>query len=180
MGSVGVVIAARAHVGLTLDCLRSLWWHTMGFRLYLFDGVPAAEVSRAWNRGLRLAAEDGCDVAVVLNNDTQVTAGWLAPLVEGCDAFDLVGPASDHAGGHPVQERDGPDGPGPRTGYTAVPALNGFCLAARMAWWQWSGGFDETRFLGNEDELIARTQARCAVAHASFVWHVGAATRRDQ
>lgn len=173
----GVVVAANGHVDLTLECLRTLWWHTTGFRLYLFDGVPASDVSRAWNRGLALAAADRCDVAVVLNNDTRVTAGWLAPLVAGCEAFDLVGPTSNHAGGYASQERAAPHGPGPQTGYTAVERLNGFCLAARVSWWVDHNGFDCARFVGNEDELIQRTGARCAVANASWVWHQGRGTR---
>lgn len=175
--SVAIIIAANGHVDLTLDCLRSLWWHTSGFRLYLEDGVPQDRVSAVWNRGLRNAAADGCEVAVVLNNDTLVQAGWLTPLVEGLRDYDLVGPATNCAGGNAAQERDGPEGPGKREGYTAVQALNGFCLAGRTRWWVEEGGFDEGLFLGSEDELIARSGARCAVAHASYVWHVGRGTR---
>ena len=174
--TTAIIISANGFIDLSLKCLESLAFHTVDYRTYFQDGVPQHLVTSTWNRQLIDAVDDGCEAAVVLNNDCRVTEGWLAPLLQGLDHYDLVGPTSNSAGGYPRQTREAPRGAGKQDGYTPTSMLNGFCLCAEIEWWE-RYLFDDTLFLGCEDELIIRSKARCAVAHASYVHHVGGATR---
>jgi GT2 family glycosyltransferase len=142
----------------------------------------------ACNRG---AAGARGDFIFFLNNDLVFLPGWFEPMRGAFDRFagaGLVGNvqlvattgAIDHTGmlfnhqGKPVHDTVRPLR-ARLTGYRAVPALTGACLAVRSAEWRTLGGFDEGYVNGGEDvDLCLRALAagrRNYVALRSVVRH---------
>jgi GT2 family glycosyltransferase/acetyltransferase-like isoleucine patch superfamily enzyme len=122
------------------------------------------------NRGLALAKGDQI---CLLNNDTEVTPGWLGEMLGVLREYPdcgLVGPMSDNVSG----SQCGPRG----RGSVPVQRLVGFCLLVRRAVVEKLGGLDERYGLGNFDDddyclraLIAGFTLR--IARGSFVHHRG-------
>ncbi len=129
------------------------------------------------NRGYAVACNQGArvssrQVVVFLNNDTEVQAGWLEPLVDELERHPEVGAVGarllypdgtvQHAGVDLVLGPDGVlDGVHRCLGAagddravlerSAVPVVTGALLAVRRdAFWA-AGGFDERYWNGNED-----------------------------
>jgi GT2 family glycosyltransferase len=151
---------------------------------------------RACNQGLDLAEGE---LVCILNNDTEVCAGWLAALVAALAApgTGMVGPRSNLIAGPQVV----PQGPtldrtgtnvaahrwaaawaSPRRDRTWVTSrLVGFCLLLRGVDLEELGGFDEGFGIGNyeDDDLCRRVLASgrsLRVADGSVVLHHGGAT----
>ncbi len=128
--------------------------------------------ARASNQG---AAAAGGDLLLFLNNDTEVTEGWLEPLVWTLDHDPYVGAVGSkllfpdgtvqHAGVALVQG-DSPAGPllgGQHLAYgkpadspaadkaMVVRCLTAACLLVRREAFEAAGGFDEAYWNGNED-----------------------------
>lgn len=120
--------------------------------------------ARACNQGARLARSP---VVVLLNNDTEVRAGWLRALLDALDRHPDAGAVGarlvypdgrlQHTGislvPDPANEAlDGTlrtDNPGPWA--LDVPAVSGACMAVRSELFAALGGFDEGYWNGNED-----------------------------
>ena len=125
------------------------------------------------NAGISLALSMGADIIGVLNNDTIVEPGFLAPLVKALDVLGssrgterAVSPDIRYADAPdvswwrgstldlrsgwprhltPDEQSAGKDGPIP------TPLLSGCCIVARAETWRRVGNFDERLFLIYED-----------------------------
>lgn len=140
----------------------------LGIRLDQNEGFPVAA-----NEGMAMATGD---YVCVLNNDTEVTDGWLEEMLAVMRLHPdcgLVGPMSDNVSGAQKGRAT--------AGSTYVTRLVGFCLLIRRDVIDAIGGFDPLFGLGNYDDddyvlraLVAGYRAR--IAHASFVKHLGSQT----
>ena len=149
----------------------------------------------AVNAGLR---ESTGEFVCILNNDTEVTDGWLAPLLTTLDVpgTGLVGPRTNCISGPqaiadaPGFQQLGSSGlhawarswrDSRPDAHWATNRLVGFCLVARRTLFEDLGGLDEGVGRGNfeDDELCARVRSsgrQCRVTERSIVLHHGSAT----
>ena len=149
----------------------------------------------AVNAGLRATTGE---YVCILNNDTEVVDGWLAPLIATLEIphTGLAGPRTNRISGpQAIADAPGFDQLGSAglhewarawrstrpDVHWATGRLVGFCLAARRTRLQELGGFDEGVGRGNfeDDELCARVRGAglaCRVAEQSLVLHHGSAT----
>ena len=130
-------------------------------------------------------------VLAFLNNDLELTPGWLPPMLEtlrGAEAPGIVGnvqinPATgliDHAGvffgidGMPRQARKNRKR-GPAAAVTEWNAVTAACMLARASVFSEAGGFDESYRNGFEDiDLCVRLRLkgyRHYVANQSRIYH---------
>ena len=213
-GLTSVIIPVFNRWELTKACLESLKRHTvLPFEIIVVDNgstdktprrlghTSARVITNQENLGFPKAVNQGLaasrgEFVCILNNDTQVTTGWLEALLTALDipGTGLVGPRTNEIGG--LQKV--PDAPGPdrgvaahawarrwveeRTGRTWITdRLVGFCLMARRRTIERVGAFDEGFGMGNfeDDELGRRVMAAgmtLRVADDAFVLHHGSAT----
>jgi GT2 family glycosyltransferase len=176
---VSIVIPVFNQAGHTVECLASLAANTAGvpFEVILFDNgstdatrqlfesVPRLSYLRSEeNLGFVLACNRAAerargDILLFLNNDTQVTPGWLPPLIDALRQGGAVGAAGpkivfpdgrlQEAGGHVL-----PDGESELVGLFEDPELprynrarevaycSGVCLAVSTDRFRALGGFD--------------------------------------
>jgi glycosyltransferase involved in cell wall biosynthesis/GT2 family glycosyltransferase len=148
---------------------------------------------RSANRGLALRRRD----VVLLNNDTVVTPGWLAEMLEVAYAHDRVAavvPLSNNASICSVpayceptdmRELEGHDlklNSLPR--FTAIPTGVGFCMLMRHVVLNMIGGFDPAygRGYNEENDWSMRAQTLGFIvlrANRALVYHLGAASFGD-
>jgi len=214
-GLVSVIIPVHGHWNLTRSCLNSLRETTsVGLEVIVVDDASPDEtadrlaeqddvvvVSNDRNLGFPAAVNRGIERSTgefvcVLNNDTEVTSGWLDELlaVLAIEGTSLVGPRSNqvsglqHVAGSPLLT-DTPtahewakEWSGRRRGRSwRTNRLVGFCLVARRSTLVELGGFDEGFGRGNfeDDELCDRildAGGELRVADGSVVLHHGSAT----
>jgi GT2 family glycosyltransferase len=196
--NVSIIIPVYDKLELTKQCLESLWRHTPGDRYEIIvvdngstDGTAeylrgledegrVRALIQEQNLGFARACNRGAAAArgrylLFLNNDTEVTDGWLSPLVQTLDQDPFVGAAGNkllfpdgtiqHAGVALVLE-DRPGGQlfGARhvlyrkssdTRAANQPqimrALTAACLLVRSEAFFGVTGFDEAYWNGNED-----------------------------
>ena len=157
------------------------------------------------NAGVRAASHDR---VVILNNDTRVTPGWDAPLLEALTdpTVFACGPLSNAASYQSVPHlkqgdawavNDLPPGVTPlrlgealRNAFSGrlltLPILNGFCYAVRRSQFLELGGLDEQAFphgYGEEVDLMLRARdagLRSLVTPDSFVYHYKSITFAGQ
>lgn len=214
-GLVSVVIPVWNLWHLTAACLEALRRHTpepleiivvdngsrdeTPARLAAADDVTV--IRNATNRGFAAACNQGIaaargELVCLLNNDTEVTEGWLDALRSALavPGTGLVGPRSNrisglqvvpaapalsdasdaHAWAHEWREQ--------RRGRSwLTQRLVGFCLLARRELFEAIGGFDEGFGVGNyeDDDLGERVLAAglsLRVADDAVVLHHGSAT----
>lgn len=222
-GLTSIVILAHNQLSLTRRCIDSIRLLTdEPFELVLVDngssdGTPAffralaasdprvTLVLNADNRGFPAGCNQGIATArgaqvLLLNNDTVVTTGWLARLLDALyseDGVGLAGPCSNRVSGDqqvPVayQEDDlsGLDGFAwvfgqARAGRVQqTDRLVGFCLLIRRSVIDAVGPLDEGFGIGNfeDDDYCRRAQLagfKAVIARDAFVHHVGGATFRS-
>lgn len=212
-GVVSIVIPVHNRWDLTEACLASIEAHTpVPHEIIVVDngstdgtaaGLLAAGVTVVTNdrnRGFPTAVNQGIlatrgEFTCVLNNDTEVTAGWIEALLNTLEVprTAMVGPRSNRIAGF-QRIPDGPAADDPaahqwaaewtlgREGLTwPIGRLIGFCLLLRRNTLEQLGGFDEGFGIGNyeDDELGNRILARgndLRVADAAVVIHHGSAT----
>ncbi|MEM6533227.1 MAG: glycosyltransferase [Myxococcota bacterium] len=187
---VSIVIPVFNRVEYTEACLRALAAHTpadVGFELVIVDnassdGTPAllAQLegavvvhrnetnlgfAKACNQGARLASGE---ILVFLNNDTEVHAGWLRPLLDELDEQPKTGAVGSrllypdgtvqHAGvaiGRdqiPYHIHSGLAANDPKvTERRAFPIVTAACIAVRRQEFFDLGAFDEGFINGHED-----------------------------
>jgi len=146
------------------------------------------------NQGLRAATGDQ---ALLLNNDTIVTTGWLARMLDCLESgpqVGLVGPVSNNVCGtqcvgtryDDITKLDGfawDWGKAHDRSYQATERLIGFCLLIRREVMEKIGVFDERFGIGtfeDDDFCLRAIQAgfQCLIATDSFVHHFGNQTFR--
>lgn len=130
------------------------------------------------NAGFRRAVELGATAIALLNDDIEVAAGWLRPLLAALDGDTTLGAVqpklllagSDPARINSVGVAVGGDGAGRDIGYgemdgpefagdRPIDLFTGGAVLFRATFLQATGGFDETYFLYYEDLDLARRGA---------------------
>ena len=152
-------------------------------------------LAAACNRGAAIARGD---IIALLNNDTEVTPGWVAALVEALDAYPWAGAAASkillfdrrnvlHTAGDMMGKDGIPRNRGvweeDRGQYDDQRVVFGGCggaVAYRRSVWEALGGFDEDLFMYLEDvDLAWRMQLAgwgTVFAPAARVYHHLSAT----
>ncbi len=213
-GVTSIVIPVYGMWELTERCLASIREHTPeDYEIVVVDDCSPDEtlfelvshdvvvVANATNLGFPGAVNAGLAKATgefvcVLNNDTEVTPGWLTEMhtalrVEGVA---MVGPRSNRiTGRQAVPKSPGLDEPErahrwaqhwsrQRTGVSwPANTLIGFCILSRRDLYEQLGGFEEGYGQGNFEDLdmslrIRAAGSRLRVADGSVVLHHGSAT----
>ena len=100
--------------------------------------------------GFRIAFSEGYSHAMTLNNDTRISKGFVAALLDPRLPADagIVGPMSDLLGFPCAVADQKPDAANyaPRAQYRAVPAVEGTALVLSRECWQTIGGLDLRTF----------------------------------
>ena len=212
-GVVSVVIPVWNNWELTAACLDSLDRYAEAELEVIVvdngstDGTPIGLADRDVrviandeNRGFPIAVNQGIaassgEFVCVLNNDTEVTEGWLTEMLEtlATPGTGVVGPRTNRVSGLQAVA-DAPalvDTEAARTwaatwhatrgGSWLINRLVGFCLLARRSLFEELGGFDEGFGIGNyeDDELGSRVRGAgldLRVADGAVVLHHGSAT----
>lgn len=181
--TVSIVIPHYGAEGLLRGCLASLWAHTaLEIEVVVVDNgtghpIDADIVIRndtnlgfaaACNQG---AAAGGGRYFVFLNNDTEVRADWLEPLIvhlergAGIVGSLLLYPGGQiqHAGVRLLRDQNGIlVAENRRQAYAqgVVDAVTGACLAIHRDLFFRLGGFDEGYHNGYEDVALCLTAGR--------------------
>jgi N-acetylglucosaminyl-diphospho-decaprenol L-rhamnosyltransferase len=146
------------------------------------------------NVGFRRAVEGGATTIALLNDDIEVAAGWLQPLIDALDSDPTLGAAQPKlllAGSDPARINSlgvtiGRDAAGTDVGFDQldgpefatdrpIESFTGGAVLFRSQFLEATGGFDESYFLYYEDVDLARRGAelgwtyRCVAS--SRVWH---------
>ncbi len=152
----------------TIDAVRDAYPEVQTLRLDANLGFAGGN-----NAGISLALSKGAEIIGVLNNDTIVEPGFLAPLVHVLDGSE-AGSGRDRAVSPDIRYADAPEvswwrgstldlGSGwprhltpeeqsdERRTLTPTPLLSGCCIVARAETWRRVGYFDERLFLIFED-----------------------------
>jgi glycosyltransferase involved in cell wall biosynthesis/Flp pilus assembly protein TadD/2-polyprenyl-3-methyl-5-hydroxy-6-metoxy-1,4-benzoquinol methylase len=209
-GLTSIIIVVHNQVAYTRECVDSIRLRTDepyelifvdngstdGTAEYLRTLTQAQIVSNRENRGFPAAANQGIalahgEFALLLNNDTVVTTGWLRWMLDvfkkDC-RIGLVGPCSNNVSGEqmiPVHEDlsslDGfawEWGKKHRGVVVETDRLIGFCLMLRRAVLDQVGALDERFGIGcfEDDDLCRRALDagwKAVIARAAFVHHYG-------
>lgn len=207
---VGFIILSYKNIDDTVECIRSLraLSDSNEHRVYLIDNSEAPEYAEGIlqkvaverfaavpnlgyahgnNVGMRMAYEDGCDLLVVMNNDTVVEPGFLAPLAEFLQKTPGVGLVSpliltfqEHkiwssggyyrrALGNYAMTRDPIDAP------TEAEFVSGCCCCFRRELLETVGYFEESYFMYDEDSdwcyRIAKAGLKNYILPESILYH---------
>jgi GT2 family glycosyltransferase len=140
--------------------------------------------------GFRIAFSEGYSHAMTLNNDTRISKGFVAGLLDPRLPADagIVGPMIDR--GFPCAEADRkPDAANyvPRSFYRAIPAVEGTALMLSHACWQSVGGIDLRTFgrygWGIDLDLALRARGGGHGVYATemaYINHFGRRTAKAQ
>jgi GT2 family glycosyltransferase len=177
-----VVIPHFGSVGLTWACWQSLQLHSPDVEVVVIDNgtgvdLPGRVIRNSENRGFAVACNQGAKLAsasnlVFLNNDTEVSDGWLSPLLAALTETavaaatpKLVYPdgSLQCAGVEIVAYPNGQKEPVPRKRDLARCRLrlaSAACLAIRAEAFASVNGFDEGYWNGYEDiDLCLKLEA---------------------
>ena len=166
--NVEIIVVDNASTDGTIDFLKG---EAEAGRLRAIVNPENRGFSKACNQGARAAAGRHL---LFLNNDTEVQAGWLEPLVETLEADERVSAVGSkllfpdrsiqHAGAAVLEDRQLPDPLVARHVHYRKPenapeanqpqtlqALTAACVLIRKAAFENVGGFDEEYWNGYED-----------------------------
>jgi len=152
----------------TIDAVRQSYPEVRTLQLGLNRGFAGGN-----NAGISMALSEGAEIIGILNNDTIVEAGFLAPLVDALADFGPTG-RLERAVSPDIRYSDAPelswwrgstldyrsgwprhltkDEQAPADGAEIpTPLLTGCCMVARAETWRRVGEFDERLFLIYED-----------------------------
>jgi GT2 family glycosyltransferase len=194
--TISIIIPVHNQITLTDQCLKSITEHTpQPVNIIIIDNGSTEDIAslpyefsyirnntntgwvHAINQGLCQTKDS--DLVILLNNDTEVTPGWLTYIIDifrHLPNVGLVGPLSN-APNNPYQYGAPAENPITRRYIShAVPKLTGFCLALSRPLIDTIGGLDPIFGIGNfdDDDYIARailSGYECRVALASYVTH---------
>jgi GT2 family glycosyltransferase len=140
--------------------------------------------------GFRIAFGEGYSHAMTLNNDTRISKGFVAALVDPRLPADagIVGPMLDHGFPYAVtHEKPEAANYVPRPQYRAVPAVEGTALMMSAACWEKTGGLELRKFgrYGWGVDLDLALRARNAgyglyTTEMAYINHFGAKTANDR
>lgn len=211
---VSVIVLTYNNIDLTRMCLESLMGLTCypDWELIIVDNASSdgtQEYLRAFaeqhdcvhlilnERNLGFAGGNNVGLAaargeylVLLNNDTQVTRGWLTGLVRHLrndNTLGLVGPVTNNIANEAmiaISYRDMTEMQDKALAYTArhsrrlqpVDNIAFFCVALRSALWERIGGLDEAFSIGffEDDDYCRRVRGeglKVAIANDVFIHH---------
>ena len=201
-----IIIPAWNKLDETRECLESIFARTgYPYRVILIDNAsdrPAAEyferLSReredlvllrneenlgfikAVNRGM---SRSDADHLCILNNDTVVTAGWLAAMINvvGEDpSVAIVNPSSNNLGQWPDKDEGIDDFAaglaGKESGWMELGAAIGFCMLLSRETKERFGLFDEIYGMGNFEDTdysrrVQQAGLKCVRAKGAYVFH---------
>lgn len=166
---IEIVVVDNASSDATLaklDRIRQAWSN-----LHVLPQTRNTGFAEGNNLGLRWARERGAAFALLLNQDIEVTAGWLKPLLSVMDARPEVAAAQPLVMLHSEPQlinsagnqlhfcgfaycgayRQGIDSVRPEQGIRSVAYASGAALLLRMDALARAGDFDEKLFLYHED-----------------------------
>lgn len=135
---------------------------------------------KATNQGIRVST---APYICLLNNDTEVTAGWLSEMVkvaESSEDIGIVNPNSNTMGAKPRlgQSKDAlaKELSSYTGGYSELAWATGFCMLIKRQLIEKIGLFDEIYGLGNFEDADFSKQAQelgfhSACAQAAYVYH---------
>lgn len=160
-------------------CLQSIVQNTKWPYLLTFcdNYKKNMSLTQIWNH---LIFTSPCAYLTLLNNDTEVTEGWLTKLMETLlsdDSYGFVGPSTNTC--HSPQSRlNIPEKAAQNSGVEVMDQpISGFCITFMRALWEQLGKFDERfDFYGQESKLQVLAQDagfKCVWKRDAFVWHVG-------
>lgn len=199
LSQADVVVVENASSDGTLPLLReqqATWQARTGGRLHVLAQDRNTGFAEGCNIGLAEARRLGAPYAMLLNQDLELTPGWLTPLLEVMDARPSVAAAQPLIVLHEEPELVNTGGnalhfcgfgfcdryrapaaevfPDP-TEVRSVPYASGAALLLRLSALQEAGGFDERMFLYHEDcDLQVRLRQLgydCVTVAASRVGH---------
>ncbi len=207
---VGFVILSYKNVDDTVECIRSLRKLSDGneHRIYLIDNsetpeyaegilrqvtverfasVPNRGYAHGNNVGMRMAYEDGCDLIVVMNNDTVAEPDFLGPMAEFLQktpGVGLISPLILTFQGHRIWSSGGyyrrllgnyAMTREPIRVPTEAEFVSGCCCCFRRELLDSVGYFEESYFMYNEDSdwcyRIAKAGLKNYILPKSVLYH---------
>lgn len=213
-GLISIIIPVLNQSDMTHEALQAVMENTEGYEVVIIDngsdppfkppfsGFNEIRIIRnEENKGYPVAINQGVQEAkgefiILLNNDVVVTPGALNRLAGWLDAYDIIGPLTNYAGG--LQAVQIP-------AYNSIDELNdeaealsessegesqevnwiiGFCMAFKRSTWDKVGNFDESLWPCSGEELNFCLEAKekefkIGIALDTYVHHEGSITFAD-
>jgi O-antigen biosynthesis protein len=183
MNAVNIIVIGFNLGRIEFDCLQSIISKThYPYVLTYYDNFKNKyTLTQIWNRLIRVSP---CANICLLNNDTQVTDGWLTKMMDtlknqpNCG---FVGPSTNNCHS-PQKAISSPEKAACKTDVVIQmkDPMSGFCLLFRRALWEELKGFDpKYKHYGQESDFIDRAHKQGWKSYwrqDAFVYHIGEAS----